>query len=510
MKKRKATKPRASSLGDERFYLTLLLAILAATAIAISVFVVDLNRNFLISAADTSVFRNTLVNILHGHGFRVTAYSGPNLLGQHSAFVLLLIAPLYALIPSVDMLFTLQVWVVYSAVVPLYFIAQEALRKPAAAFLVALVGLTSPLLAQMAAAPFHIESGILAAVLWSYFFYRRNRAVGFWISFGLAVSCAEQAALIYIALGAALFFVDDNLAWRKSYAKYALIGGAAWLLFSMRILTPAMHSPAQFNVLRYHYSQWDVQSASELVVAVATDPLQALQYLLSPARWFYLLELAGVPLLLAFVFPRSLILLAPFPFFFLLCDHEFFLNFHAYYFQFAFFAGCVAMISFLARDDRPTGRGTVLLAAIIAANLLALIPVAKYFSGLAQGRDEALSSTLHAAFETIPPEAAVYTATRYCAYLSNRTNIVVGDLAEENFDFKARLDAESGFTGVPPEQIDYIVCDILNGQCGPRLGGFNPEAAKIRAENVRRYLDSGQWQVFWNQSNVVILRRAGK
>jgi Predicted membrane protein (DUF2079) len=497
-------------LSEGRFYFLLLSAITVVVAPLVTVFVLDLNRNFLVSAADTSVYRNTLENLLQGHGFRVTAYSGPNLLGQHSVFVLLLISPIYALLPSADTLFTLQVWVVYSTVLPLYLIGREILRKPLTAFLVASLALTSPLLFQMAAAPFHTESAILAAALWSYYFYQRNHAAGFWISFGFAVSCAEQAGLIYIALGLALFFTNDGLAWRKRYAKFALIGGFAWLIFSIGLLIPAMYRPGQLNVLRYHYSEWGVQSGAQLALAVAKAPLKAIEYLFSPVRWIYVLGLIGLPLGLALLSPRSLILLAPFPFYFLLDGHEFFLDFHAYYFEFAFFAGYLGLISFLVRPGGFSWRGRAILLAAAAANLLALYPMAGSFSKLARGRDEPFNATLRAAFDTIPRNAAVFSPTRFSAYLSNRTNIVMGDLRDENLDFKAKLAEEVNFTRVPPEQIDYIVCDILNDQCGWRLGRFDPDFAKIRAANINRYIASGQWQVFWNEGDVVILRRAGK
>jgi uncharacterized membrane protein len=498
-------------LSEERFYFLVLSAVMALLAGLVTIFVVDLNRNFLVSAADTSVFRNTLVNMVHGHGFRVTAYSGPNLLGQHSVFVLLLIAPLYALFPFVGLLFGLQVWGVYSVALPLYLIAQEILRKPLTAFFIGLLALTSPLLSQMAASPLHPESGILAAVLWSYYFYRRNRAWGFWIGFGWAVCCAEQAALIYIALGLALFCVDDGLAWRKQYAKFALMGGVGWLIFAVGLLIPAMHRPDQLNVMRYHYEQWGIQSFTQLPLAVAKNPLEAVQELFSPWRWLYLLELVGLPLGLALLSPRSLILLAPFPFYFLLSNHEFYLDFHAYYFQFAFFAGYLGLIDFLLRPSDFRVRREAILALAAAANLLALYPMAGSFSALAQGRDEDFNATLRAAFETIPPDAAVYSPTRFSAYLSNRTNVVVGDLDEANLDFKAKLDKEVSFTGVPPEQIEYIVCDILNAQCGWRLTrGFDQAAAEVRAGNIKQLIKSGQWRIFWNQNNVVILNRAGK
>ncbi len=408
------------------------------------------------------------------------------------------------------MLFTLQVWVVFSAVVPVYLIAREALPGRLTALLVAMLALTSPLLYEMATAPFHPESGILAGALWSYFFYRRNHLLGFWLSFAFAVSCAEQAALIYIALGLALACAEDGLAWRRRYAKFALIGGGVWLVLVMGVLIPAMYRPGQLNVMEYHYFDWGASSTGQLAVAVAHDPLRAMGYLLNPARWLYVLELVGLPLVFAFVSVRSLVLLAPFPLYFLLSDHEFFINFHAYYFVFAFFAGYVGLVTFLARPNIASGRRRALLAAAFAINLVSLYPVVGFLSALLASRDTALDQPLHVAFDALPKDAVVYTPTRFSAYLSNRPDIVVGDLAEENFDLNQRLKDEFAFTQVRPEQVDTIVCDVVNDQCGPRTTGFNPAKAKIRAATIQRYLRNGAWQLFFNQNNVVILRRTGK
>jgi hypothetical protein len=221
------------------------------------------------------------------------------------------------------------------------------------------------------------------------------------------------------------------------------------------------------------------------------------------------LELVGLPLALALFSPRSLLLLVPFPLYFLLSDHEFFLNFHAYYFAFAFFAGYVGLIHFLARPSLSGGRRHALLAAAVAINLVSLYPMAGFISALLASRDDALDRPLHVAFNALPKDAVVYTPTRFSAYLSNRTDVVMGDLAEENFDLNQRLADEYAFTGVHPEQIDTIVCDLVTDQCGPPTTSFDPAKTKIRAANIQRFLKSGAWQIFFNQGSVVILRRAG-
>jgi len=107
--------------SDNRFYLLVLAILTLITATVATVFVLVIQRNFLTITCDTAFYQSGIVNLIHGNGFRDTAYDGPNVLGNHTTFVLILLAPIYALLPSPDTLFKLQVWGVYSTVLPLRF-----------------------------------------------------------------------------------------------------------------------------------------------------------------------------------------------------------------------------------------------------------------------------------------------------------------------------------------------------------------------------------------------------
>ncbi len=495
--------------SDNRFYLLVLAILATITATVATVFVLLIQRNFLTITCDTAFYQSGIVNLIHGNGFRDTAYDGPNVLGNHTTFVLMLLAPIYALLPSPDTLFKLQVWGVYSAVLPLYLVAREISGKPLAAFLIAGSALASPLFLHMAAAPFHPETWMAAAILWSFYFYRRNRPAGFWISFFFAVCCNEQAALVYVALGIAWLLVNDGVAWRKRYGKFALAGGLAWLAFAMGVVTPMMHSPGQQQVLSYHYDNWgaDVKSAPQLAGAILGSPGKAASLLLSPDRWWYIAEIIGLPLLLVLGSRQALLLLLPFPFFFLMKDQEFFLYFHAYYYQFVFLAGYLALIYFVTRWDITTRVGATVMAVTIACNMVLLSPAICEYAGFAAGADDGFSDVLRQVFAQLPTEAAVYGPHRYSAYLSDRPDMVMGDLSEENLDFKKMLDQRFDVTDVHPEEIQYIVCDLMNDQCGWRLGGYDADKTKRRADNVQRLISSGQWTLLWSQQNVVILHR---
>ncbi len=137
--------------------------------------------------------------------------------------------------------------------------------------------------------------------------------------------------------------------------------------------------------------------------------------------------------------------------------------------------------------------------------------IVEMYGGLILGRDDVFSGTLHQVFSRIPPEAAVYSPHRFSADLSNRVNMVMGDLGEDKRDFKQMLDERYDTTHVHPEQIDYIVCDFMNDQCGWRtVQGKDDGKAQQRAAAIQQLLKSGQWKVFWNQNNAVILIRAGE
>ena len=497
-------------MSDEQFYLVMLAIMAVITAMIVSNFALFLHRNFLTIACDTAVLQSAIVNTLHGDWFRDNGAGGPSILGSHTTFLLLLTLPIYELAPSPDTLFILQIFGVYSTVVPLYLLAGEVIRRPLVAFCVAAAALASPLLLHMAVSPFHLETWIAAAAFWSYFFYLRNNMAGFLISVAFAVCCGEQAALIYIVLGASLLGIEDGLAWRKRFGKVALMAGLTWIILAVMIVAPIARGSRSFNIFAYNYSQWGIQSALGLPMAVARHPLRAMALLTNPFRWARIVGIIGLPFVAAFFSWRSLVLLAPLPVYLLMSDQEFYLYFHAYYYSFAFFAGYLGVVLFLGRREIADRVGLVILSGTFFFNIILLCNVAGFYLQLSAGAQPVFSNVLHEVFDRIPPEATVYTPHRYSAYLSNRQNMVIGDLRAEHLDFKAMMNAQFAETNVHPGQVDYIVCDYIEDQCGWRQGALDPELTRRRTDNVERLLQSGEWKMFWSQDDVVILRRNGK
>ncbi len=132
------------------------------------------------------------------------------------------------------------------------------------------------------------------------------------------------------------------------------------------------------------------------------------------------------------------------------------------------------------------------------------------YERLAVGEDPGLSQKIHETFNKLPIEAGIYAPHRYSAYLSSHPDMVMGDLRDKDVDFDRMIEDKYPVTHVHASDIQYIVCDLLNDQCGWRQGGLNQDVIKRRADNIERLVQSGQWKIDSNEDNLVILRRTGK
>ena len=170
----------------------------------------------------------------------------------------------------------------------------------------------------------------------------------------------------------------------------------------------------------------------------------------------------------------------------------------------------MGFIFFLAGREGVDRFGISIVAITVLFNVLLLCAAAAFYIAWVDCRDDAFTATLRQAFAEIPAKATVYTPHRYSAYLSNRENMVMGDLKDEHFDFDLMMDAQYAYTNVHPEQVDYIVVDFITDQCGCRMGGYDPVASQRRSTNVNSLLQSGDWKMVFNQKNTVILQRVGR
>jgi hypothetical protein len=369
----------------------------------------------------------------------------------------------------------------------------------------------SPSLVVGVCSPFHPENWIPPALLWSYYFYLKDRQVLFWYALLFAFFCGEISAPVVSSMGLAILASQEQKAdW--SYGIRYLVAGIAWILFAQLVVLPIMHSPDQQDMVSFKYPDWHATSLTGLGLAIVTHPFKALTLLLSPARLYLYIQVLGLSTLLIPFFRRSLIIILPMPIFFLMSSQELYVDFHVYYFAYAYIAAYIALILFLKECPITSPLSIAVVTVIVLWNSVDLAAYTSSYEAIAFDQDATANRTIMEQLQKIPGDVAVYSPHRYSAVLSNRENMVMGDLVygdKETFD--SMVEARYSTTLVHADQIDFIVCDIITDQTGRRLS-INTTDSPKRYNNLYKLVESGKWKVYWGsaEKRIMILCRADR
>jgi uncharacterized membrane protein len=229
---------------------------------------------------------------------------GLDLLGQHAAYIMVLVAPLYRLWADPRLLLLLQVLFLALPAVVVYRLGGRHLGHPAAGLAVAVAYLAYPGVQWAISWQFHpeaIAAGLLALALLAAD-RRRWRAMALWLV--LAALCGEEVGLVVAGFGLLLVTGGHRrVGWRTAGA------GLAWFLVATYVLVP-LHAGRATRLFETDYGiagtgPWG------LLRALPTMAGHALQTGMANDGLFYLLlvflPLLGLPLLA----PRWLLPVAP-------------------------------------------------------------------------------------------------------------------------------------------------------------------------------------------------------
>ena len=229
---------------------------------------------------------------------------GLDLFGQHAAYIMVLVAPLYRLWADPRLLLLLQVLFLALPAVVVYRLGGRHLGHPAAGLAVAVAYLAYPGVQWAISWQFHPEAlaaGLLALALLAAD-RRRWRAMA--LCLALAALCGEEVGLIVAGFGLLLVTGGHRLVgWRTAGA------GLAWFLVATYVLVP-LHAG---RVTRLFETDYGIAGTGPwgLVRALPTMAGHALQTGLANDGLSYLLlvflPLLGLPLLA----PRWLLPVAP-------------------------------------------------------------------------------------------------------------------------------------------------------------------------------------------------------
>jgi uncharacterized membrane protein len=229
---------------------------------------------------------------------------GLDLLGQHAAYIMVLVAPLYRLWADPRLLLLLQVVFLALPAVVLYRLGARHLGHPAAGLAVAVAYLAYPGVQWAISWQFHpeaIAAGLLALAALAAD-GGRHRAMAVWLA--LAACCGEEVGLIVAGFGLLLVAGGRKaVGWRTAGA------GLAWFLVATYVLEP-LHAGRATRLFETDYGIAGTGPVA-LLGALPAMAGHALQTGLANDGLFYLL-LVFLPLaFLPMLAPRWLLPVAP-------------------------------------------------------------------------------------------------------------------------------------------------------------------------------------------------------
>lgn len=251
-----------------------------------SVFVWRGWRNFAFPVLDLGLYNRHMWGLVR-LDFSANPLKGFNLLGDHSHFILFLIAPIYAVFQTPVTLLVVQILCISLSGWPIYLLTRKYFRSTsiAALWLVPYYiyfGFWTAL-----AYPFHVSAVVVLPLAWALYFLLERKYTLLIPILILLVLVKEDMPLVAIMIG--LYMII----FQKKYKLGVLVAGISGLyfIFVLKYWLPTV------SKIRYYYTDTEVPLS-----AAITNPFKFIQAFFSTRQksdtiWSMILSYAGLPLI---------------------------------------------------------------------------------------------------------------------------------------------------------------------------------------------------------------------
>lgn len=225
---------------------------------------------------DLGIYNRHMWGIVHGD-FGPNPLMGFNLLGDHAHFILLLLAPLYALWQSPETLLIIQALGIGLAGWPIYKTARYLGHSDlqAAAWLVPFYGYFGYWTALEY--PFHVAALSVLPLSWALYFLIAKRDQALIIALIIAALTKEDMPLVAAMIG--LYVIVLRRQWRLGLA--LIIAGLAYTQLVIKVWIPwVRHAPYPFDHIQLAWNGLKTHNIKLMLLSFGWLPLGALEVLM--------------------------------------------------------------------------------------------------------------------------------------------------------------------------------------------------------------------------------------
>jgi len=303
-------------------------------------YTIEKHRAFLTYAWDLGIFNQAMyTTIRHGKFLYYTLETHVNpsncFFGIHFSPILLLILPFYAIKPGPETLLVIQSALIALGALPVYWLSKDLLDDKIDGLALATSYLLYPALHGVNCFDFHIEAFIPAFLLFSIYFFFKERWKAYFFFLLLSLMCLEQASFLVLLLGfyaswhnrgSIISFVKrrNEVKTRALVPIITVFLALSWLLLSNAVQGFFNPNPPVELKAVHNWEILGVEGPTQIPIAVLKSPsraLKALSYDLQ-AKLAYVVYLLAPLLFLPILSPSMLVLTVPFFAFSLLSNYE--------------------------------------------------------------------------------------------------------------------------------------------------------------------------------------------
>jgi uncharacterized membrane protein len=229
---------------------------------------------------DLAIFDQGLWLLTHFHTPFVTVM-GRNLFGDHTSFILFLVAPFYRLFPEPQGILVLQTLAMAGAAMPIYLLSRKLTKNTVIATLLVATFLLNPALEQGNLQQFHPEAFQVLFISWAIYAAVESRSVLLIVMVALALMVKEDAAILVIPLGVWV------LARRDRRLGLGIIAGAvAWASLALGVIIPSLLGKSSL-----YASDVPFGGVGGFLRTLIRDPGQMINYLRTDGRPYYVWQM---------------------------------------------------------------------------------------------------------------------------------------------------------------------------------------------------------------------------